>query len=268
MSKDVDTTITLSVRVSLGNLALIGTYLDTTGIFTAAQPSGAMSCGLKMFAEALVANGLAKRPESLIEAIAMIKLLRYPKGQVENALLKEDVKSHRQQLTGQTVQVLGETTRSHAQAQKRMREYRERMAQGSEEELRKVQERAGTYDEWLDGQREGQQGRASAVEKELSIKHARAMGTIISEGDSSEEEINRVRAERDAMVLQEQKEATLAALAGRGVDVVAGEEDEFREFNKVAEKVVAAQPHVVNAEPAIAEPGSLETQEELKKAQG
>ena len=258
MREQIDTTVALSVRVSIRNLAIIGTYLDATGLFTAAQPSGALAYAVKMFADIIVANGLALQPQTLIEALVMIKRLRYPKGQVEKALLREDVAEGRAALRRESQEVLGATTQGFVRVKQAVKDMESRIGELSPEQKQDLMDKAAFF--WDEG--EAQSATSVESRKAEMFKLAHAAG-IVSDDTRSAEEINAERAALDAERLQREKDAILVGIKGAGVAIA--NEDEFGEFTTVAEEIVAAQPYVVNADPAEVAPGVLETQAALRK---
>jgi hypothetical protein len=259
--KQMDTTVALSVRVSVRNLAIIGTYLDTTGLFTAAQPSGALAYAVRIFADMIVANGLALQPQDLLEAIVMLKRLRYPKGQIEKALLREDVMESRESLRKESQEVFGAVTQGFVKAKQSVREMEERIVTLTPGQLEELKEKAAQFfsEETGVAKIEGQ--------REKFLQLAKEQGMVVSDNSRSAEEINAERAARDAARRAKEREANLEMirLAKKGaLPAVTADEDEFGEFGKVAEEITATQPYVVNADPAEATPGVVETQESLR----
>jgi len=121
VQKEHEASYVVSVRVSLRNLAMIGKFLQESGLYTPAKPGGAMSAALKMFADSLKASALVKPPENDDEALITIGTLRYPLDQLEKQLNIQQRVADRESLREETITMLGASAKGLTELQKAMR---------------------------------------------------------------------------------------------------------------------------------------------------
>lgn len=102
-----EATYVVSVRVPVRSLAIIGRFLDESGLYREAKPSGALAYALKLFTSVLEGNELARPCDSLEDALVVLSALRYPMEQVSTQLSTQQAREDRKAQEQETVQMFG-----------------------------------------------------------------------------------------------------------------------------------------------------------------
>ena len=111
----------VSVRISIEDLATIGLFLQESGFYRAAKPSGALAYALKLTAKMIVANELAEAPASTAEELIAIGTLRYPTEQLERQLNTQQRAIDRRDMQEESLALFGASAKTLMDMKKAVR---------------------------------------------------------------------------------------------------------------------------------------------------